>query len=48
MAMLRQPKTFGFRHRCRSKQIFGGAKDFCPNFSKLAQKVFVQLLPTVF
>jgi len=34
--------------RCRSKQIFGGAKDFCPNFPKLAQKVVVQLLPTVF
>jgi len=31
---------------CRSKQIFGGAKDFFPNFSELAQNVFVQLLPT--
>jgi len=30
-------------HRCRSKQIFGGAKDFCPNFPKLARKV-VRLL----
>ena len=27
------------QHRCRSKNIFGGAKDFCPNFSKPAQKV---------
>ena len=34
--------------RCRSKQIFGGAKDFCPNFAKLVQKVVVQLLPTGF
>ena len=25
-------------HRCRSTQIFGGAKDFCPNFLKLARK----------
>jgi len=37
-----------FSHRCRSKQIFGSAKDFCPNFPKLAQKVVGQLLPTVF
>ena len=35
-------------HKCRNKQIFGGAKDFRPNFPKLAQKVVVQLLPTVF
>jgi len=34
-------------HRCRSKQKFGGAKDFCQNFSKLARKV-VQRLPTSF
>jgi len=26
-------------HRCRSKQIFGSAKNFCPNFPKLARKV---------
>ena len=25
-------------HRCSSRQIFWGAKDFCPNFSKLARK----------
>jgi len=25
-------------HRCRSRLIFGGAKDFCPNFPKLARK----------
>ena len=35
-------------HRCRNKQIFGGAKDFCPIFSKLVQKVFVRLLPKNF
>jgi len=32
---------------CRSRQIFGGAKDFCPNFPKLPRKnfglLFVQL-----
>jgi len=34
-------------HRCRSRQNFaGGAKDFRPNFLKLAQKVFVRVLPT--
>jgi len=37
------------QHRWRrSKQIFGGAKDFCPNFPKLARKVFVRLLPKSF
>jgi len=35
-------------HRCRSKQIFGDAKDFSPNFSKLPEKVLVQLLSTNF
>jgi len=35
-------------HRCRSRQIFGDAKDFCLNFPKLARKVFVQLLRTNF
>jgi len=29
----------GQTHRCRSRQIFGGAKDFCPNFPKLARKI---------
>jgi len=33
-------------HRRRSKEIFGGAKDFRPNFSKLARKFFLRLLPT--
>ena len=28
-----------FTHRCRSRQIFGGAKYFYPNFPKLAWKV---------
>jgi len=36
------------QHRFRSKQIFGDAKRFCPNFIKCAQKVVVQLLPTNF
>ena len=35
-------------HRCRSKQIFGGAKDFCLNFPKLARTVVVRLLPKNF
>ena len=35
-------------HRCRSKRIFGGAKDFCSTFPKLAQKVVMHTLPTVF
>jgi len=35
-------------HRCKSRQIFDGTKNFCPNFPKLAQKVFVRLLPTNF
>ena len=35
-------------HRCSSRQIFWGAKDICPNFPKLARKVFVRLLPTNF
>jgi len=26
------------KHRCRSRQIFGGAKDFFPNFTKLPGK----------
>jgi len=29
-----------FHHWCRSRQIFGGAKDFFPNFPKLARKDF--------
>jgi len=27
------------RHRCRSRQIFGGAKDFCSNSHKLPRKL---------
>ena len=30
------------KYRCRSRQLFGGAKDFCPNFPKLAWKVFCE------
>ena len=36
------------KRRCRSREIFGGAKDYCPNFPKLAQKFFVRLLLTNF
>jgi len=38
-------------HRCRtrSRQIFGGAKDFCPNFPECARKSFLrQSLPYTF
>jgi len=31
-----------------AKQILGDAKDFFPKFHKLAEKVVVQPLPTVF
>ena len=31
-------------HRCRSRQIFGGAKDLCPIFLKLPRKNFGPLL----
>ena len=27
-------------HRCWNRQIFGGAKDFCPNYPKIARKIF--------
>jgi len=37
-------KSLCFNHRCRSKQSFGVAMDFCPNFPKLARKNFVRLL----
>jgi len=33
-----------FHQWCRSRQIFGGAKDFFPNFPKLARKVFCATL----
>jgi len=42
-----QQNKLGY-HRCRSERIFGDAKKFCTNFPKLAQKVVVQILPTVF
>ena len=36
-------------HRCRSRQTFGDAKDFCLSFPKLIRKVFVWLtLPKIF
>jgi len=31
--------TYNFWHRCRSRQIYGGAKEFCPDSPKLAQKI---------
>ena len=33
---------------CRSKQIFCGAKNFCPNFPKLSRKVVLWILPENF
>jgi len=42
----------GFNTVCcvqdRSRQIFGGAKDFSPNFRKLARKIFERLCLQVF
>jgi len=35
-------------HRCRSRQNFLGAKDFCPNFLKLARKIFGPLFVRTF
>ena len=37
-----------FDQMCKSKQIFGVGKDFCPISPKFARKVFVRLLPTNF
>jgi len=37
-----RPPSYG--RRCRSTQIFGGAKHFCPNFPKLARKNFEPLV----
>ena len=36
------------RHRCRSRPMFGRAKDLYPNFPKHARKVFVRVLLTNF
>jgi len=33
------------KHRCRSRQIFGGAKDFSPNFTKIARKILQRKWP---
>jgi len=35
-------------HRCRSRQIFVDAKDFCPNFPKLVRKNFGPLFVQMF
>jgi len=32
-----------FNHRCRSRQISGGAKSFCPNFPKIARKRYKEI-----
>jgi len=34
-----QVMTLGRGHRCRSRQIYGGAKKFCPDSPKLARKL---------
>jgi len=33
-------------HKCRSRQFFGVAKDFCPKIPQLARNDFVRLWPT--
>jgi len=35
-------------HRCRSRQILGSAKDFCPNFPKLTRKVLCDFWLQIF
>jgi len=35
-------------HKCRSRQIFGRAKDFCPMSPKLAQKVLCDFCQQIF
>jgi len=37
-----------FHHRFRTRQIFGVAKDFCPNFPKLTRKVFCATFACIF
>ena len=39
---------YSYRHRCRSRQIFGGVEDFCSNFPKLARKVLYAFCPQIF
>jgi len=36
------------QYRCRSRHVFGGVKDFCPNFRKLAWKIFSSLIARIF
>jgi len=33
------------QHRCRSRQLFGGAKNFCANFRKFARKNPKKMIP---
>jgi len=42
--MIWSPDVQTSNHRCRSRQIFGGAKDFFLNFPKLARNIFGPLL----
>jgi len=37
-----------FHHRGRSRQIFGSAKDFCPNSRNLPEKSYVQFCLQIF
>ena len=41
-------KIYCAPHRCRCKQIFGGAKDFCPYFPKLAEKLLCDFYLQIF
>jgi len=36
------------KRRCRSRQIFGGVKKFCPNFPKLARNGLCAFCPHIF
>jgi len=46
--MQESKQHIGRNHGRRSRQILGGAKDFCLNFPNLARQVFVQLFLTNF
>ena len=35
-------------YECTSRHIFGGVKDFCPNFPKLARNIFGSLFVRIF
>ena len=52
MCSISHPQTHQTRltnnHWCRSRQIFRGAKDFCPYFPKLHRKIFWSLFLQIF